>query len=428
MRDPDNYQTSSNQSTSLGPNSRPRLALGIEVLTIGEKNWGERVWIGGSRFGIEITRQLHFFQLSEYRATIFPALRALNGERTLAAITTALEIPIDNFIRLVQYLLREELIVAGEVKNLSAIRNNSKQVERKSIEEIHLPPGREREILALRESAKIEIVGHDRIATSLAALLYGSGIKRIRLSQDNCGNALDTAIDDSDLGGIALDGSDIGLSKTERFHQIANRYAIYPLKNEIVDGRYLDYGSDRFHANLTISVGYPRSDYHQRWLAEDQKFFIIAGYSQGKIGIGPFVIPGYSPCLRCQQLSAMENDFWREQVRQLQQLSPTPPAPIIPAAVIAALAAAEILDFIDRGNLQAQHHQLSHPLIGREWILPLHSPRTERDQLDGDQLDGEKFGSLLTWHKHPECGCSWALENCHHGSSDKRITRRHSPT
>jgi len=432
MRTPDtDHSTKSDHSTGpdLRPDSKPGLALGVEVLTIGEKNWGERVWVGGSRFGVEITRQLHFFHLSEYRATLFPALRALNGERTLAAIANTLEIPIDNFIRLIEYLLREGLVTDRPAGNLQPFkektltdktpRTNPKQPDRKFIEESHLCPGREREILELRTNAQIEIVGHDRIATSLAALLYGSVIKKIRLSQDNFGNSLDTPIVDSDLGGIALDGSDIGISKTERFQQIANRYAIYPPKNEIVDGRYLDYGNDRFHANLTISVGYPRSDHHQRWLAEDRRFFIIGGFSQGEIGIGPFVIPGFSPCLRCQQLSAIEHDFWREQVRQLHQLTPALPAAIIPAAVIASLAAAEILDFIDGGNIQAPPHQLSHPLIGREWTLSLNSTR------HGARHGVEKFGSLITWQKHPECGCSWALENY---DGQKRVTHRHSPT
>lgn len=149
-------------------------------------------------------------------------------------------------------------------------------------------------------------------------------------------------------------------------------------------------------STLIISVGFPRPDHHQRWLSEDRPFLLVPGYLQGEVRIGPVVIPGKTPCLRCYELNEMENDFWREQSRQLQLLQLAIDPPKIASHLIASLAAHFALRWLDADD----EGKLEHPLLGAQQILSLEHRSTHSE---GDP------GLLRTsrWQSHPECGCLW---------------------
>ena len=80
-------------------------------------------------------------------------------------------------------------------------------------------------------------------------------------------------ISDRDLGLSIFDGSDVGSDRSSRLLDLAHRSAILPLE-ESISGNLI---SDDFDATLTISMGYPRPDHHQRWLSEDRPFFVVPG-------------------------------------------------------------------------------------------------------------------------------------------------------
>ncbi len=395
--------------------SYPTTAIGVEVITIGEERPGERIWIGGSARGVEVTRHLRFFALDapSLRSSLFTALRALDGSHSIGELSSSLELPISEFTRLLLYLEGEGLIHfhsersvrkheatrGKDPKEMLRRRATEGELTRREIERAYLPRGtsflkrNEQSIIIVSDQA----TSISPIATTLASLLFGAGVTRIRFFAPDSAmrNRLhsEEKIADRDLGISIFDGADIGANKVEKLSELAHRSAILPLEESrsmVTD----DF--DGSPSTLIISVGFPRPDHHQRWLSEDRPFLLVPGYLQGEVRIGPVVIPGKTPCLRCYELNEMENDFWREQSRQLQLLQLAIDPPKIASHLIASLAAHFALRWLDADD----EGKLEHPLLGAQQILSLEHRSTHSE---GDP------GLLRTsrWQSHPECGCLW---------------------
>ncbi len=404
---------------SFTPESFPYPAEGVEILTIGETRMGERIWIGGVKAGVEVTRHLRFFSLDsdELRPHLFTALRAINGTRSIAEIAMPLNIDLEHFSRLLGFLEEEELLHFSS-RPVESRPNASRTLPtRKELEERNLPHGasfldRSAKTIAITSAGATSPLFYSShsasqttanpVATSLASLLFGSGFEKIKFIEE--GRAMQGAqITDVDLGLSIFNGSDIGASRIDRLKEIANRSAILPLDEDRVAT------APDFNAALTISIGYPRPDHHQRWISEDRTFLIVPGHSQREIRIGPIIVPGKTPCLRCYELNRIEDDFWREQVRQLRQLSSIDEPPKIASILIASLTASYVTLWLDhysdpfdssgfssgisRGNSgrNSDKKREPHPLLGAQLILDLETMQSRIDR----------------WHNHPECGCLW---------------------
>jgi len=367
----------------------PALANGVEVLHMGERRLGERIWVGGIREGIEITRFLAFYGLHEIsdRISIFPALRAINGRRSVRSIADSLALNGEKLFRLFEKLHQERLI-HFHLLPVPGKSSRVKSATRREIEVNAIPHGASME---RRARTRIEIIGHNRTATLLTALLLGSGIGRVQMSCDNDGRSLQEQIEDIDLGPGILNPTDIGAVKGERFDEIEKRSSIIPRTDQVNENPVRPYQQRSINGDLIISIGYPRVDHHQRLLSEDRPFLIVPGYQQGIVSVGPFVIPGKSPCLRCFELNHYEDSFWQEQARRVRTLTANESAPIIAShqsATIAADAVMRWIDFPDRRN--------EHPLLAREWILA-----------SAHDSEPDSRGRYRQWQRHPECGCTW---------------------
>ena len=362
--------------------SFPYPAEGVEILTIGESRLGERIWIGGVKHGVEVTRHLRFFALDDpaLRPDLFTAFRAIDGNHTIAQIAGPLGLDLENFSRLLGFLEEEALLHFSALPHLSQSQSHSQSHSqspstRREVEARHLPHGAS---FSSRQSRSIMITSRSTIATSVASLLFGSGLTEIKFLDDKSSNVRDQ-ITDLDLGLSIFNGSDVGIQRAERLEQIAHRSAILPLSDD------RNAIAPDFRALLTIATGYPRPDHHQRWISEDRTFFILPNPSQREIRIGPIVLPGVTPCLRCHELNQIESDFWREQVRQLQQLKSEVEVPRVAAILTASLAASYILLWIDGDSQRLSEH----PLYGKQYILDLDSMESR----------------VETWKHHPQCGC-----------------------
>lgn len=392
------------------PTSYPYPAEGVEILTIGEARLGERIWIGGVKKGVEVTRHLRFFALDsdQMRPQLFTALRALDGTRSIEEIARPLQIDIANFSRLLGFLEDERLIHfardAIDTKSISHAITPS----RREVEESNLPHGasfiqRSSKTIAITSACSISTGAMstgaasplnplrsrsphsiaDPIAAALASLLFASGFEKIKFI-DEGRQSEGTQITDIDLGLSIFNGSDIGASRLEKLKEIANRSAILPLE----EGR--NPIAPDFNATLTISIGWPRPDHHQRWVSEDRAFLIVPGYSQREIRIGPIIVPGRTPCLRCYELNQIENDFWREQIRQLRQLSPSHQPTKVASMLIASMTASYVTLWLDHIS-QEEPLDTNHPLLGGQVIVDLETMESR----------------LERWQNHPECGCLW---------------------
>ncbi|MGA0866781.1 MAG: hypothetical protein ACO3QV_05640, partial [Candidatus Nanopelagicaceae bacterium] len=193
----------------------PTLATGVEVIAIGEERLGERIWIGGSVHGVEVTRHFRFFALDspELRPSLFTALRALDGSRSIAELASSLSIPLSDFSRLLTYLESEALIDFHSARVQATVKRTKET--RREIERIHLPRGTsfkersERTIAIISQEGAHTSATSDKdaispIAISIAALLFGSGFTRIRFlgTEDSQyeANAPSEQISDRDLG------------------------------------------------------------------------------------------------------------------------------------------------------------------------------------------------------------------------------------
>lgn len=380
--------------------SFPITATGVEVIAIGEERSGERIWIGGTAYGIEVTRHLRFFSLDApaLRPALFTALRALDGTRSIAELAESLGIALEDFLRLLGHLENEKLIHFHFERFRSPSHTRSEEMTRREIEREHLPHGSS---FLHRSQQSIAIVSHPSssispIAASLGALLFGSGFERIKFitgtsTFKRVGG--EQKISDRDLGLSIFNGTDIGALKLERLNELAHRSAILPLEED------RGMAAEDFDATLTISIGYPRPDHHQRWISEDRPFLMVPGYSQREIKIGPIVVPGKSPCPRCHELNQIENDFWREQMRQLQHLEPQIDPPQIASHLIASLAAQYATLWLDSGS----DERMNHLLVGQELILDLDHSTAVDHHLQPPMR-------IVRWQNHPECGCIWIPE------------------
>ena len=367
----------------------PTLANGVEVISMGERRLGERIWVGGIRGGVEVTRFLHFYGLHDERSrpSLFPALRAINGRRSVRSIADSLSLEPAKLFRLLEKLHQEKLI-HFHLLPIPGISSREKDATRREVEVNALPHGASMEV---RARTHIEIIGHDRTATLLTSLLLSSGIGRVQMTADNYGRSLEEQVKDIDLGPGILNSTDIGALKSERFNEIEKRSAITSRVDQGDGVSSRPYPQRSVDADLIISIGYPRVDHHQRLISEDRPFLIVPGYQQGIVSVGPFVVPGKSPCLRCFELNQYENSFWQEQARQIRTLVANESAPVIAShqsATIAADAVMRWIDFPDRRN--------EHPLLAREWILA--APY---------EFASDYRGHFRQWQRHPECGCTW---------------------
>jgi hypothetical protein len=106
--------------------------------------------------------------------------------------------------------------------------------------------------------------------------------------------------------------------------------------------------------------------------------------------IGPFVLPGRTPCLRCVELTRGDRDpAWPVLAAQLiGERSRVEPCDVVLASAAASVAALNVLAWLDRGAEAAPSASLP-PTIGGTLELSLADLRLRR----------------RTVPAHPGCGC-----------------------
>jgi hypothetical protein len=213
-----------------------------------------------------------------------------------------------------------------------------------------------------RRDFSILIFGYGKIVNSLVGALSASGFTKIlvinRLQQRS--GAL--KILESDLSGGYISRADIGASRKEVLARARNSSALFTEPAPVI-----------YRPKLIISIGPPTPDALQRWISEGSNHLIIEPHSSAEVRIGPYVIPGKSPCYRCLQISSEEklNSMVKKEVGSAL------------AQLCAAIACLEVINLASSG--------ISH-FLGKSMIYSnsnFHNPTVER------------------WSINPGCGCSW---------------------
>ena len=246
-------------------------------------------------------------------------------------------------------------------------------------------------ILSERQNYLIEISGGNRVATLLYSLLLTSGFTQVRFTATARGR--NATIGDLDIGVDGINSSDFGFSFTKNREDLRRDCALFPLDKT---ANYLDEAST---PDLAIHCGEIDPEKLALWMSYSQPFLHIPHPQGGSAEIGPIVLPGKSPCLRCAELA--ERDQSGITARRPLRNDEIHEYPQIAAHAVAALAAAQVVEYCD-ALTTSKSNSLSHDEVRLEATDPeLFGKITV---IDYQSLSQPQVVAIA---RHPLCGCAF---------------------
>jgi len=355
----------------------PRLKVGVLVL-----NTGHGLYIGGINYGIES-------DLPHARAI----LNAMDGQSTCAQISQNSGAGLDDVLEIVRALDNAGLVdtVRTSIRvqrfhspnpNRSTHKSDDsndggfQQLQSKLAPELSastwISGVRDGgvNVIAQRRNWEVSIFGEGRIATLLYGILLASGVSETLLIPAK--NS--TAISAESLTSGFLRQSDIGLNLKVRSSELAGELSLFPANSS--DAR----------EKFAISIGQPQADQQQEWMSSGTPHLVIEPAECASLFIGPLVIPGITPCLRCVRLIRHEREILWDEI-ELNRLTHAPSeVPVSVAHYVAGLITLELLSYIDREKSQ---------LLGACLTIDFHNLATTERTL---------------YTRHLACGCNWGQE------------------
>jgi len=213
-----------------------------------------------------------------------------------------------------------------------------------------------------REAATILISGENRLARNLLVGLQASGFTNTRLISRA---HLPARLTGADICGLAVRASDIGKLRREFTAELIRN-------SQIARGQQVA----KPFPDLIISTVPVEWDYVQRWMSEGSRHLHINQIVGQEIEVGPLVIPGATPCLRCVALIKRDNgaSVGHESLRT--------ELPSAAVAFISGLVALAVGEYFATGATPFHAASYWYDLLN-----PLRAPEVRH------------------WNFHPECGC-----------------------
>ena len=235
-------------------------------------------------------------------------------------------------------------------------------------------------VLSARQNYLIEISGSNRVATLLYTLLLTSGFTQVRYAA----RGRSSAIADLDLGVDGITSSDFGFSFTKNREDLRRDYSLFPLDKS---ANYLDEAST---PDLSIACGDIDPEKLSLWMSYGQAFMHIPHPRAARAEIGPMVIPGKTPCLRCAQLAECDQSG----VISSRTLAAPEKVeyPQIAAHAVAALAASQITAYCDAITLSEGEALKGPEIFGKITVI------------DYQRLAQPQVVAIT---RHPLCGCAF---------------------
>lgn len=229
------------------------------------------------------------------------------------------------------------------------------------------------EILSARQNFLVEISGSNRVATILYSLLLASGATQTRFIAGS--RSINPLIGDLDIAIGTFTTQQIGFNFNKQCEVLRKELSLFPLDRE---SNYLDELST---PELRVHCGDIDPEKLSQWMSTSQPFLHIPTPQADIAQIGPLVIPGKSPCLRCVEL--VEKDQSGVTERKLLNPETSTDYPVIAAYFIASLAASQILAYFERQSSEITGKVTS---------------------LDYQALT---YPQVATIARHPLCGCAF---------------------
>jgi len=332
----------------------PRLKSGVMCLPRGLD-----LYIGLPTYGVLIPAEPHQH-----------TVRYFNGQHSTAEIASGLGVAIAEIEELQTLLIHHGMLELLSTQLFTGNDISQVLIQARLHSELDLLTHRPgindggEQAFSDRESFTILISGENRFARNLLAALQGVGFTNTRIIPRA---QLTPRIEASDVCGFSTRTSDIGKSRSEFAQEIIRNSSI--VKSEFLA---------KADPDLIISTIPIQWDYVQRWMAEGSEHLHINTIIGGHLEIGPMVIPGITPCLRCVALTKLdlgivENDG--AVVRGSEY-------PTAVNAYLSGLIAMCVSEYVATRNST---------LLAASYWLDLLTPLSTPDH--------------RYWDFHPECGC-----------------------
>ena len=234
--------------------------------------------------------------------------------------------------------------------------------------------------VAARSLYPIVLSGRSRVITLLYSLLLASGATRVRFLDRH----YRPAIESCDLGFGAISHQQLGLDYYEQSESARRSLSLFPIDASV------RHDLDSTRPVALIHYGDCDPVDLVEWSNLRIPHLVIHQPIGDEIVIGPMVIPGETPCIRCLSLYEIDNFGYtrleRIDINEVDEL------PAITAHYIAAIAASQILNFIDQGNSKAPVGNARNTGIG------------EVSYINFQRLTEPQVVAIA---RHPLCGCDY---------------------
>ena len=386
----------------------PALRPGVNFFKIAGQSCSD-IYVGFSNRGIELK-----FEIAEQ------LLRLFDGSRSLANITSIIETDqdqatkssqvcenqISQILQILQILSEERLIEfrtsplpnqlpKKELPAANLVNSLNRMRAEENLYSWHpqADTGISVEtLIGKRRNFSIMIYGRNRLALSLFAVLQASGFTQVKLTDrtNSTGNDSIAQIEPSDVCGLAIRGSDVGLRKPLVLADLARNSQLFPTGD-------LALPAFPVIPDLIISTQSVPQETMQNWLSENIVHLPISNLIENKIVIGPIVIPGKTPCLNCLNLWRAERFPHHNSFEILVALDCGEGKGLeLPSAQVALLTGLITTQVIQYCSLLDSVEAVK--LVGATLAINLFDP------LDSISSDDETFGYRY-WQPHISCGC-----------------------
>ena len=392
----------------------PALRPGVNFFKIAGQSCSD-IYVGFSNRGIELK-----FEIAER------LLRLFDGSRSLANITSIIETDqdqatksskvcenqISQILQILQILSEERLIEfrtsplpnqlpKKELPAANLVNSLNRMRAEENLYSWHpqADTGISAEtLIGKRRNFSIMIYGRNRLALSLFAVLQASGFTQVKLTDrtNSAGNDSIAQIEPSDVCGLAIRGSDVGLRKPLVLADLARNSQLFPTGD-------LALPAFPVIPDLIISTQSVPQETMQNWLSENIVHLPISNLIENKIVIGPIVIPGKTPCLNCLNLWRAERFPHHNSFEILVALDCGEgkglELPSAQVALLTGLITTQVIQYcslLDSEETQVSKNLIK--LVGATLAINLFDP------LGSISSDDETFGYRY-WQPHISCGC-----------------------
>jgi len=384
----------------------PALKPGVQFFRVAGEDCSD-VYVGFSNRGIELK-----FEIA------YELLALFDGSRSLGSII--LEIETDSKSReliseTLQALSTERLIefrsspflkllLKKELQAVNVVNSSNRMRAEENLYSWHPDVSAQQDAQTLighRRNFSIIIYGRNRLALSLFAVLQASGFALVKLT-DRAGSVSDDSvvqIEPSEVCGLAIRGSDVGLRKALVIADLARNSQLFPLEK-------LEFP---LKPDFIISTESIPQETMQLWLSDAIAHLPISNLIENRVVIGPIVIPGETPCLNCLSLWRSDQYPHHNSFEILTALDSGEgkglELPSAQVALLTGLIATHVIQFCTSQNSAA--HNATSKLIGATLAINLFDPIDSgaSSSLDNEGYLGNQGFGYRYWQPHPSCGC-----------------------